>query len=100
MKTKIGYAAGHVCNDIFASLQTTYSMLFLQNVIHLDKSNVGMIYLIGQLADGFTSPIVGYLSDLDLNIWLFKTYGRRKVKYEKSITLLPYFFYLLISSPK
>lgn len=79
LKTKIGYGAGHIFNDIEAALTTSYTLLFFQNVIKIDKVNVGMIYFIGQLADGFTSPIVGYLSDLDLKCLLCNSYGRRKV---------------------
>ena len=68
-RTKVGYAAGHIFNDIAASLQTSYSLVFHQNVLKIDKDYVGMIYLIGQLADGFTSPLVGYISDIDMDIW-------------------------------
>ena len=77
-QTKIGYAAGHILNDIAVSLTTGYSLVFYQNVLEIDKEYVGMIYLIGQLADGFTSPIVGYISDFDMHIWIFNAYGKRK----------------------
>ena len=83
VKTKVGYAFGHICNDIFATLQASYAILFYQNVLHMEKSNAGMIYLIGQIADAFTSPIIGILSDLDLNTWLYRTYGRRKVNHNQ-----------------
>ena len=77
-KTKIGYAAGHIFNDIAASLRTSYSLIFYQNVLKIDKYYVGIIYLIGQFADGFTSPLVGYISDIDMDIWMCNTYGKRK----------------------
>ena len=77
-QTKIGYAAGHILNDIAVSLTQGYSLVFFQNVLQIDKDYVGLIYLIGQLADGFTSPIVGYLSDFDMQIWMCGTYGKRK----------------------
>ena len=77
--TKLGYAAGHIFNDIAASILTSYSLLFFQNVIKIEKSMVGWIYLIGQLADGLASPTVGFLSDLNIDIWLCNSYGRRKV---------------------
>ena len=79
LKTKIGYGAGHILNDIVAPLTFSYTLLFFQNVIKIDKANVGIIFLIGQLADGFTSPLVGYLSDLELKCLLCNSYGRRKV---------------------
>ena len=79
IKTKVGYAFGHVCNDISIAICNTYAMLFYQNVVHMEKSSVGMIYFIGQVADAFFSPIVGIVSDRDLDFWFCHTYGRRKV---------------------
>ena len=92
-QTKIGYAAGHILNDISVSLTTPYSLMFYQNVLQIDNDYVGMIYLIGQLVDGFTSPIVGYISDFDMHLWVCNTYGKRKT-WHLTGTLL-----LLISWP-
>ena len=77
--TKIGFATGHIFNDIVVSFLYSYGLLFFQNVIKIEKSWVGWIYLIGQLADGFGSPTVGFLSDLNINFWLCNAYGGRKV---------------------
>ena len=79
VKTKIGYAAGHILNDIAVVLTSTYMMLFLQTVLGIEKTNVGIIILIGQIVDGLTSPIIGFLSDLNNDLWLCNKYGRRKV---------------------
>ena len=79
IKTKIGYAAGSICNDITASLMDSYGMLFYQNVLNIEKTDVGIIYFLGRLADGFASALVGLLSDLNMNIRLCNIYGRRKV---------------------
>ena len=87
IKTKIGYAAGHICNDITSSLLASYSLVFYQNILKIDKSLVGIIILIGQLADGFTSSTVGFLSDLHLNFWLCNKYGRRKVILKRKLSL-------------
>ena len=80
-KTKIGYSLGHVLNDMTASLQTSYMMMFHQSVLGLEKSNVGIVYLIGQIFDAFTTIVVGYLSDLEINFWPFNIYGKRKVNF-------------------
>ena len=79
VKTKIGYSVGHILNDMAISLQTSYMMIFYQSVLSIEKSNAGIIYLIGQIADAFTSITVGFLSDLDINFWPFNNYWRRKV---------------------
>ena len=82
IKTNIGYAAGSICNDITASLMDSYGMLFYQNVLHIEKTDVGIIYLLGRLADGFASVLVGFLSDLNMDFRLCNAYGRRKVRQE------------------
>ena len=79
VKTKIGYSVGHILNDMAISLQTSYMMIFYQSVLNIEKSNAGITYLIGQIADAFTSVTVGFLSDLNINLWPFNNYGRRKV---------------------
>ena len=77
--TRLGYATGHIFNDIAASILDSYGLLFFQNVVKIEKSLVGSIFLIGQLVDGLASPTVGFLSDLNIDIWLCNSYGRRKV---------------------
>ena len=79
IKTKVGYGAGLVFNYIIGALMSSYSLLFYQNVVQLDKTKVGIIYWIGMSITGVSSPIVGLLSDMDSNSWMCNTFGSRKV---------------------
>ena len=87
-KTKVGYSMGHVLNDMSASLQTSYMMMFHQSVLGLEKSNVGVVYLIGQILDAFTTIVVGYLSDLTINFLPFNIYGKRKVSFHSKVNVI------------
>ena len=79
IKTKIGYAAGFICHGIGFAIHVPYCMIFYQSVIGIDSTNIGIIFFIGQITDGVSALIVGLFSDLDLNMWICHTYGRRKV---------------------
>ena len=79
IKTKIGYAAGYICLGLTYAIHIPYCMLFFQSVINIESQYIGIIFLIGQITDAVSAPIVGLLSDLDLNMWICHTYGRRKV---------------------
>ena len=83
IKTKIGYAAGYICHGITSAINVPYCMLFYQSIINIESTNVGIIYLIGQITDGLAAPILGQIQDLDLNMWICHTYGRRKVNHHR-----------------
>ena len=80
MVTKLGYGTGHILNDMCASMWFTYMLLFFHNVIRLSNTNAGLIVLIGQIADGISTVLVGVFSDQDHDIWIYINYGKRKVK--------------------
>ena len=77
--TKLGYGTGHILNDMCAYLWFTYMLLFFHSVIQLSNTNAGLIVLIGQIADGISTILVGILSDQERNIWIYMSYGKRKV---------------------
>ena len=58
-----GYSVGHVANDLFASMWFIYMSYYLLNVVNLDQNVSGLCLLSGQIADGITTPLVGYFSD-------------------------------------
>lgn len=72
-----GYSVGHFANDLCASMWFIYLSYFLLYVVKLDAHIAGLCLLSGQIADGITTPIVGYYSDkLDLkcgkrNTWYY-----------------------------
>jgi len=74
---KLAYGVGHVFNDLCASMWFTYTLIFFNKVILFSSSDAGMIVLTGQIADGLSTPFVGYFSDRGDNFWICK-YGRRK----------------------
>merc|ERR1712166_1542028 len=57
------YAVGHVNNDLCACMWFVYLPWYLTNVVDLDPNITGLCLLSGQITDGITTPIVGYLSD-------------------------------------
>ena len=79
MKTKVGYAAGHIFNDIVAAFAFSYSLLFFQSAIQISKTSAGIIFLVGQIADAISTGITGIMSDVDTNSQICAYYGRRKV---------------------
>lgn len=57
------YSVGHFANDLCASMWFIYLSYFLLYVVKLDSHIAGLCLLSGQIADGITTPIVGYFSD-------------------------------------
>lgn len=57
------YSVGHVYNDLCATAWFTYLLYFLTLVLDIPKGVASLAALSGQLADGFATPAVGYLSD-------------------------------------
>ena len=88
-RTKYGYGTGHIINDMASSLWFTYLLVFYQNVIQLHPTNAGLILLVGQIADGIATLLVGFFSDRDANSSLCIRYGKRKVYYSITLILCP-----------
>ncbi|KAJ7992946.1 hypothetical protein DPEC_G00267350 [Dallia pectoralis] len=72
---RLSYAAGHFLNDLCASLWFTYLLVYYHSVLGLMSSYAGLLLLIGQIADGISTPIVGIQSDRQAGC---ATYGKRK----------------------
>ena len=43
LRTKVGYGAGHVFNDMASVISPGYTLLFLKHVINLNNSNSGLV---------------------------------------------------------
>ena len=76
---RLGYGTGHMLNDMCASMWFTYMLVFFHNVVQLSNTDAGLIVLIGQISDGIWVILVGVLSDLDCNNWIYNKIGKRKV---------------------
>ncbi|XP_062854290.1 major facilitator superfamily domain containing 12b [Trichomycterus rosablanca] len=72
---RLTYAVGHVLNDLCASMWFTYLLLFYQSVLSFRDSTAGLLLLVGQLADGLATPLIGYESDRTRGC---AKYGKRK----------------------
>ena len=79
--TKYGYGTGHIMNDMCASLWFTYLLLYYEKVINLGAVYAGIILLVGQIADGIATIVVGILSDRETHLRVCLNYGKRKVLY-------------------
>lgn len=60
---RICYAAGHFLNDLCASMWFTYLLVYLHSVLGFQSTFAGVMLLIGQIADGVCTPLIGYESD-------------------------------------
>ncbi|XP_049443452.1 major facilitator superfamily domain-containing protein 12 [Epinephelus fuscoguttatus] len=70
---RLCYAVGHFLNDLCASMWFTYLLVYLHSVLGFQSRYAGVMLLIGQIADGVCTPLVGYESDRTPCF-----YGRRK----------------------
>uniref|UniRef100_A0A3B4TGZ9 Major facilitator superfamily domain-containing protein 12 n=1 Tax=Seriola dumerili TaxID=41447 RepID=A0A3B4TGZ9_SERDU len=70
---KLSYAVGHFLNDLCASMWFTY-LLYITAVI-LSHCGAGLLLLVGQIADGICTPLIGYESDRNPGCG---NYGKRK----------------------
>lgn len=61
--SKLGFAFGHIDNDMSASLWFSYCLLFLTKVLEVDATEAGGLIMFGQVIDGVATPILGYLMD-------------------------------------
>ena len=77
-KTKYAFALGHVLNDMCACIGVTYELVFFHKVLLLSNMYSGLLVLIGQIADGFSTMFVGIFSDKGHDFWLCNRIGRRQ----------------------
>uniref|UniRef100_A0A4W6E7Z4 Major facilitator superfamily domain containing 12a n=1 Tax=Lates calcarifer TaxID=8187 RepID=A0A4W6E7Z4_LATCA len=72
---KLSYAVGHFLNDLCASMWFTYLLVFYHSVLGFRNTNAGVLLLVGQIADGICTPLIGYESDRTPGCG---NYGKRK----------------------
>uniref|UniRef100_A0A3B4X7N1 Major facilitator superfamily domain-containing protein 12 n=1 Tax=Seriola lalandi dorsalis TaxID=1841481 RepID=A0A3B4X7N1_SERLL len=73
---KLSYAVGHFLNDLCASMWFTYLLVFYHSVlVILSHCGAGLLLLVGQIADGICTPLIGYESDRNPGCG---NYGKRK----------------------
>ncbi|KTG39381.1 hypothetical protein cypCar_00000842 [Cyprinus carpio] len=72
---RLTYAVGHFFNDLCASMWFTYLLVYYHSVLGFRDTNAGALLLVGQIADGICTPLVGYESDRTSGCG---KYGKRK----------------------
>lgn len=72
---RLCYAVGHFLNDLCASMWFTYLLVFYHTVLGFQNTNAGVLLLVGQIADGICTPLIGYESDRTPGCG---NYGKRK----------------------
>lgn len=72
---RLSYALGHFLNDLCASMWFTYLLVYFHAVLGYSTTHAGALLLVGQVADGVCTPLVGYESDRSAGCG---RYGRRK----------------------
>ncbi|KAJ4942968.1 hypothetical protein JOQ06_005480 [Pogonophryne albipinna] len=60
---RVCFAAGHFLNDLCSSMWFTYLLVYLHSVLGFRSTYAGVLLLIGQIADGVSTALVGYQSD-------------------------------------
>ncbi|XP_055463650.1 major facilitator superfamily domain-containing protein 12 isoform X1 [Psammomys obesus] len=63
LAARLSFAVGHFLNDLCASMWFTYLLLFLHSVRGYSSRGAGLLLLLGQVADGLCTPLVGYEAD-------------------------------------
>lgn len=72
---RLSYAVGHFLNDLCASMWFTYLLVFYHDVLGFQNTYAGVLLLVGQIADGICTPLIGYESDRTPGCG---NYGKRK----------------------
>ncbi|XP_059200260.1 major facilitator superfamily domain-containing protein 12-like [Centropristis striata] len=72
---RLSYALGHFLNDLCASMWFTYLLVFYHSVLGFANTYAGVLLLVGQIADGLCTPLIGYESDRTPGCG---NYGKRK----------------------
>lgn len=60
---KLGFALGHVYNDLCAGIWFSYTLVYLKSVIRMSGPEAGAMMMVGQVGDAISTGIIGVLSD-------------------------------------
>lgn len=72
---RLSYSVGHFLNDLCASMWFTYLLVYYHSVLGFNNTVAGVLLLVGQIADGICTPLIGYESDRTPGC---RNYGKRK----------------------
>ena len=78
IKTKVGYGAGHVFNDMLTVIDPGFLLIFLKYVIRLPNFNAGIVVVLGQISNSMSTALIGIIIDGDKNFRIYNYYSKRK----------------------
>ena len=73
--SRLSYGVGHVLNDLCASMWFSNLLIYFQKVVKFGSFQAGILLLIGQIADGLATPIVG----MEMDKMRYFKFGKRKI---------------------
>lgn len=74
----IFFSVGHVLNDLFNAIYSSYLLTFQTKILELPSNIIGLLWFIPPAIDAPLALLIGYLSDNFSIPILSKFYGRRK----------------------
>ena len=83
----LGFSLGTVLNDCCASCWFNFLFVFLERVQGLSGSQVGAVFLTGQLSDAVATPLIGYLADRAQGLHVLGL-GRRQIFYLLGVVIV------------
>lgn len=92
--TKVAYGIGSVAYGVKNNGFDYFLLIFYSQVLGVDAGLVGVALLIALLADAFTDPLIGYLSDNTRSRW-----GRRHPYMYAAAVPIALAYYLLWNPP-
>ena len=75
---RLAFSIGHIFNDLCSAIWFTYLLVYFQDIRGFSPTYAGLPMLIGQIADGLATTVVGFESDRSPNLSLCNSYGKRK----------------------
>ena len=94
---KLCCGTGHIMNDLWRQIASSFILIFLIKVAGLSGKEGGLILLIGQIVDSLTGPLVGYCSDNVALPLLARCLGRRKAWHFIGTILMAILFPLMFT---
>ena len=95
---KLPCGVGNVVIDLYRGVSFSYTLIFLSKVAGLTGRQAGLVVLVSQLADSFTSPLIGYCSDKLSPPLIGRLIGRRKAWHLLGTILMTVCFSLKFTS--
>ena len=76
--TVFSFGFGHIQNDLYGTMWFGYMLIYYTMVLELSNEAAGMLMMIGQIADGIGTILVGYLITRSKHFWFNRKYGNKK----------------------